>query len=118
MARAIYGGLLESGFAASNITVIDPSSTAQDVARQAGIDQVFDGAHMDALSADLIVLAIKPQITKPALQPLSGVLRPTHLSCQSLQALMQSHSLPCSISRIPIQLFAACRIHLLSLARG
>ncbi len=76
MARAIYGGLLESGFAASNITVIDPSSTAQDVARQAGIDQVFDGAHMDALSADLIVLAIKPQITKPALQPLSGRLAP------------------------------------------
>lgn len=76
MARAIYGGLLESGFAATNITVIDPSSTAQDVARQAGIDQVFDGAPMDALSADLIVLAIKPQITKAALQPLSGRLAP------------------------------------------
>ena len=79
MARAIYGGLLESGFAASNITVIDPSSTAQDVARQAGIDQVFDGAHMDALSADLIVLAIKPQITKAALQPLSGRLAPNSI---------------------------------------
>lgn len=79
MARAIYGGLLESGFAASNITVIDPSSTAQDVARQAGIDQVFDGAPMDALSADLIVLAIKPQITKAALQPLSGRLAPNSI---------------------------------------
>ena len=79
MARAIYGGLLESGFAASNITVIDPSPTAQDVARQAGIDQVFDGAHMDALSADLIVLAIKPQITKAALQPLSGRLAPNSI---------------------------------------
>lgn len=79
MARAIYGGLLESGFAATNITVIDPSSTAQDVARQAGIDQVFDGAPMDALSADLIVLAIKPQITKAALQPLSGRLAPNSI---------------------------------------
>ena len=79
MARAIYGGLLESGFAATNITVIDPSSAAQDVARQAGIDQVFDGAHMDALSADLIVLAIKPQITKAALQPLSGRLAPNSI---------------------------------------
>lgn len=79
MARAIYGGLLESGFAATNITVIDPSSAAQDVARQAGIDQVFDGAPMDALSADLIVLAIKPQITKAALQPLSGRLAPNSI---------------------------------------
>lgn len=77
MARAIYGGLLGNGFLASNIWVIDPSPAAQDSARQAGIEQVFESAPGEALSADLIVLAIKPQITQAALEPLKGRLGPT-----------------------------------------
>ena len=74
MARAIYGGLLNSGFSAANLAVVDPSAVAQDNARQAGIEHVFDSAPGEALLADLIVLAIKPQITKAALQPLAGRL--------------------------------------------
>ena len=74
MARAIYGGLLNSGFSAANLAVVDPSAVAQDNARQAGIEHVFDSAPGEALLADLIVLAIKPQITKAALQPLAGQL--------------------------------------------
>jgi len=76
MARAIYGGLLGNGFLVSNIWVIDPSRAAQDSARQAGIEQVFESAPGEALSADLIVLAIKPQITQAALEPLKGRLGP------------------------------------------
>lgn len=79
MARAIYGGLLDSGFNVTNLSVVDPSAAAQDNARQAGIEQVFDSAPDGALSADLIVLAIKPQITKTALQPLAGRLGPNSL---------------------------------------
>ena len=74
MARAIYGGLLDSGFTVTNLSVVDPSAAAQDSARQAGIDQVFDTAPDGVLSADLIVLAIKPQITKAALQRCFGNL--------------------------------------------
>ena len=74
MARAIYGGLLDSGLSATNLSVVDPSAAAQDSARQAGIDQVLDSAPDGVLSADLIVLAIKPQITKAALRPLAGRL--------------------------------------------
>jgi pyrroline-5-carboxylate reductase len=77
MARAVYGGLLGNGFLASNIWVIDPSPAAQDSARQAGIEQVFESAPGEALSVDLIVLAIKPQITQAALEPLKGRLGPT-----------------------------------------
>jgi pyrroline-5-carboxylate reductase len=76
MARAIYGGLLGNGFLASNMWVIDPSPAAQDSARQAGIEQVFDNAPGEALLVDLIVLAIKPQITQAALEPLTGRLGP------------------------------------------
>jgi pyrroline-5-carboxylate reductase len=77
MARAVYGGLLGNEFLASNIWVIDPSPAAQDSARQAGIEQVFESAPGEALSVDLIVLAIKPQITQAALEPLKGRLGPT-----------------------------------------
>ena len=71
MARAIYGGLLYNGFSATNLYVVDPSAAAQDNARRAGIEHIFDSAPGEALLADLIVLAVKPQITKAALQPLS-----------------------------------------------
>ena len=74
MARAIYGGLLDSGFSAANLAVVDPSAAAQDNARQAGIEHVFDSAPDEVLLSDLIVLAIKPQITKAVLQPLAGRL--------------------------------------------
>ena len=79
MARAIYGGLLDSGFSATNLSVVDPSAEAQDNARQAGIEQVFDSTTGRSLLADLIVLAIKPQITKAALQRLAGRLGPNSL---------------------------------------
>ena len=92
MARAIYGGLLNSGFSATNLSVVDPSAAAQDNARQAGIEHVFDSAPGEALLADLIVLAIKPQITKAALQPLSGRLA-THSLVLSIVAGINAESL-------------------------
>ncbi len=92
MARAIYGGLLDSGFSATNLSVVDPSAAAQDNARQAGIEHVFDSAPGEALLADLIVLAIKPQITKAALQPLSGRLA-THSLVLSIVAGINAESL-------------------------
>ena len=96
MARAIYGGLLESGFTAKNITVVDPSTAAQDTARQAGVELVFDAAPNEALHADLIVLAVKPQIIKAALTPLAGRVGPkafilsivAGINAQSLAALL------------------------------
>ena len=92
MARAIYGGLLDSGFSATNLSVVDPSAAAQDNARQAGIEHVYDSAPGEALLADLIVLAIKPQITKAALQPLSGRLA-THSLVLSIVAGINAESL-------------------------
>jgi len=92
MARAIYGGLLDNGFSATNLSVVDPSAAAQDNARQAGIEHIFDSAPGEALLADLIVLAIKPQITKAALQPLAGQLG-THSLVLSIVAGINAESL-------------------------
>ena len=71
MARAIYRGLVESGFPAENIGVVDPSEAAQSAARASGLIRIAESATDADLSADLIVLAVKPQITDFALSPLA-----------------------------------------------
>ena len=71
MARAIYRGLVKSGFPAENIGVVDPSEAAQSAARASGLIRIAESATDADLSADLIVLAVKPQITDIALSPLA-----------------------------------------------
>ena len=71
MARAIYRGRVESGFPAENIGVVDPSEAAQGAARASGLIRIAESATDADLSADLIVLAVKPQITGIALSPLA-----------------------------------------------
>ncbi|MDB2441238.1 pyrroline-5-carboxylate reductase [Luminiphilus sp.] len=71
MARAIYRGLIESGFPTENIGVVDPSEAAQSDARASGLIRIAKSATDADLSADLIVLAVKPQITGIALSPLA-----------------------------------------------
>ncbi|MBL6907910.1 MAG: pyrroline-5-carboxylate reductase [Luminiphilus sp.] len=71
MAHAIYRGLVESGFPAENIGVVDPSEAAQSAARASGLIRIAESATDADLSADLIVLAVKPQITDIALSPLA-----------------------------------------------
>ena len=71
MARAIYRGLIESGFPTENIGVVDPSEAAQSAARASGLIRIAESATNADLSADLIVLAVKPQITGIALSPLA-----------------------------------------------
>ena len=71
MARAIYRRLVESGFPAENIGVVDPSEAAQSAARASGLIRIAESATDADLSVDLIVLAVKPQITDIALSPLA-----------------------------------------------
>jgi pyrroline-5-carboxylate reductase len=74
MANALIGGMLKKGFAASDITVIDPGAEARDkLAQSYG---VACHASADALPAvgELLVLAVKPQQMKEAVAPLVGKL--------------------------------------------
>lgn len=63
MARAIIGGLLENGFAAANILASEPDvARLEDLAGQ-GLNVTSDNAAAVA-AADIVVLAVKPQIMK------------------------------------------------------
>lgn len=61
MASAIIGGMIASGWEPSRITVVDPNADQRDrLASEHGIHTTDDVA--DAAIADIIVLAVKPQV--------------------------------------------------------
>jgi pyrroline-5-carboxylate reductase len=62
MARAIIGGLLDSGYEANRIAVADPSTDALDALRAMGLSKVATEAATIVGDASLIVLAVKPQV--------------------------------------------------------
>ncbi len=74
MASALIGGMLERGFAAAQIRVVDPS--IETCARLHGRFGVHAAVEMDrrVLDATVLVLAVKPQQMKEALTPLAGQL--------------------------------------------
>ncbi len=74
MAFALIGGMVERGFAAADIQVVDPSEGS----RQRLVDKfgVRTAAQVDdtVLDCDLLILAVKPQQMKSALEPIRGRL--------------------------------------------
>lgn len=61
MASAIIGGMITSGWEPSRITVVDPNADQRDrLTAQHGIHTTDEVAH--AAAADIIVLAVKPQV--------------------------------------------------------
>ncbi len=70
MAQALIGGLIARGFPSTRITVSDPVPQIQDILRQQDI-QVCDDNVMAIAQADVIVLAVKPQVLAQVLQPLA-----------------------------------------------
>lgn len=76
MAQSLIGGLIASGYAKAKIVATDPNADIQkSIIQQFGIDCLADNNQAIA-SADIVVLAVKPQI-------LSHV-------CQSIQAAVQA----------------------------
>ncbi|PSL13940.1 pyrroline-5-carboxylate reductase [Marinobacterium halophilum] len=70
MARAIIGGLLENGFAPANIWAAEPDAERlEDLAAQ-GLNTTTDNATAVA-AADLVVLAVKPQIMQAVTRDLA-----------------------------------------------
>jgi pyrroline-5-carboxylate reductase len=83
MARSLIGGLLNTGFAASSITVAEPRAEArQELGRDFGI-ACYGENRLAAAEADVVVLAVKPQIMPSIhteLQDLLARRRPMLLS--------------------------------------
>ena len=74
MARAIIGGLLAEGFSRGDISAAGPRmETLSQVADEFDIAVTTDNASA-AAAADVIVLAVKPQMLKAVCEGLQGVL--------------------------------------------
>jgi len=74
MAAALIGGMVERGFAAADIQVIELGAEAR-----AGLSERFGVRAVEAmddvtLGCDVLVLAVKPQQMKAALMPIAGRL--------------------------------------------
>lgn len=74
MANALIGGMLARGFAAADLSVIEPVAAARD--KLAAAFRVHAGAAPDGATraADTLVLAVKPQDMKTALAPLAPLV--------------------------------------------
>ncbi len=73
MARSLIGGLIKTGTPAASIAVADPHAPGRDaLARDFGVSTFAENRHA-AAEADVLVLAVKPQVM-PAIQ---GDLRET-----------------------------------------
>ncbi len=73
MATSLIGGLLEKGYPASNITASDPMKENRDrLSQQFGINTTDD--NNKAALADIIVLAIKPQVIKQVAEDIRPAL--------------------------------------------
>lgn len=73
MAQALIGGLLSRGLSTTRITVSDPVEQIRHILEEKNIQTTTD--NVDAIkNADVVVLAVKPQVLATVLQPLKGLL--------------------------------------------
>lgn len=72
MAQAIIGGLIRDGVSAEDIRVADPSKSARaSLTEEFGV-RVFADAAEAVGGADILVLAVKPQVMPQVLEGISG----------------------------------------------
>jgi pyrroline-5-carboxylate reductase len=77
MARGIIGGLLGKGASAASITVAEPQeSSRQSLVRDFGVRVTADNAEA-VHGAQVVVLAVKPQLMSGVARALAPALRPT-----------------------------------------
>lgn len=75
MAQALITGLRQRDFAMQQITVIDPDASKQDRLQQALGVRTAQALSAEALQADVIVLAVKPQQLKTVAESLAPYLQ-------------------------------------------
>ena len=74
MAAALIGGMVERGFAATDIQVIELGAEARASLGQRFGVRAVEAVDDLALGCDALVLAVKPQQMKAALAPIAGRL--------------------------------------------
>ena len=113
MAEALIRGILGQGLVSpGQITAAEPVSARQDyLARELGVRVTGDNAEA-ARTADIVVLAVKPQVAAAALAPLQGALRPGALilsimagvRIRSLQAMLGTSTIVRVMPNTPAQI--------------
>ena len=74
MASCIIGGMLANGFTAQQIRVSDPGEQARDnIQATHGIVATGDN-HSAVADADIVILAVKPQVMGPVVSDLASSL--------------------------------------------
>lgn len=74
MASSLIGGLVHNGFAAANIRASDPLAEGRErLAREFGIATIADNSAA-CTNADVIVLAVKPQVLKAVAEGIADCL--------------------------------------------
>ncbi|QDX81823.1 pyrroline-5-carboxylate reductase [Denitratisoma sp. DHT3] len=74
MANALIGGLRQQGYSAAGIQVVEPQAEACEKLTAAYGVRCVAGVDAAALNCEVLVLAVKPQVMRAALQPLAGKL--------------------------------------------
>lgn len=93
MANAIIGGMLENGFDADNLWVSAPDdSHLQKIRNQLGVSVTTDNRHC-AQQADMIVLAVKPQIMRSVCEEIAPVVQNTRPLMVSIAAGLEADTL-------------------------
>ena len=72
MAQALIGGLLSRGLPATRVTVSDPVEHVRELLQAKDI-HVTDNKKNAIQDADIVVLAVKPQVLADVLKPLNGL---------------------------------------------
>jgi pyrroline-5-carboxylate reductase len=73
MCQAIIGGLLAQGTPAADLSAVEPLAETRAALAKLGITST-DEFHERSLAADVIVVAVKPQVMKAAVAPIAGRL--------------------------------------------
>jgi pyrroline-5-carboxylate reductase len=75
MARGLIGGLIGRGASPAHITVAEPlEASRNDLARHFGVQVTADN-HTAVTAAQVVVLAVKPQLMAEVVQPLAAALQ-------------------------------------------
>lgn len=75
MASALIGGLVKQGFAAQQITASDPYPAMLEKLKAVAPVSVTGDNIAAVANADVVVLAVKPQVMKQVLEPLAATLQ-------------------------------------------
>jgi len=102
MASAIIGGLVRQGFDPVNIIAADPNAESlAKLARATGVTTTIDNS-VALEHASAVVLAVKPQVMKQVLTPVSGLLGSNKPLLISIAAGIRAESLSAWAGPLPV----------------